>query len=275
MKNKILKMVTLLFLGITSQSLAHTMKHMTEPGEASHKNSVKAEIVMQQPLVKDNKTLTEIKLTSKKDNKPLLPSDIKEVHTEKIHLLIFDRTLTDYQHIHPTPTDKPGVYRFEWTPKKEDLYRMWVDITPLKKGRQEYAMVDLGALSKKALLIDKTLNSKATVDGFTFTLSFDPQELKKGQAAMGKVLVKDAHGQPVTQLEPVMGAFAHIVAISEDFKTIAHVHPLGKEPTKSSDRGGPELEFHIEPEKAGFLKIWVQLIIDGKEIYVPFGVNVK
>ncbi|MCI5058685.1 MAG: hypothetical protein MRY83_21415 [Flavobacteriales bacterium] len=260
---------------MSSENTPHNCEGATKAGE----NAIKAEIFLKEPLVKDKKTPTEIELISKKDNKPLLPSEIKETHTKLIHLLIFDQTLTDYQHIHPTPTNKPGIYQFEWTPKEASQYKVWVDLTPLCTNQQEYIMADLGNLSKSPQKVDKTLNSTYSTGGRSdkiyFNLSFDSQEFMNGKAAMGKVLVKDSQGHPFTQLEPVMGAFAHIVAINEDFKTIAHVHPMGVETSKESDRGGPELDFHFEPNKPGFWKIWVQVKAYGKEFFIPFGINVK
>lgn len=71
-----------------------------------------------------------------------------------------------------------------------------------------------------------------------------------------------------------MGAFAHTVAINEDFETIAHVYPMGEEPSSEKGRGGPELMFHFEPEKSGFYKIWLQVQLAGKDVYVPFAVYV-
>jgi len=284
MKNKPLinifgyKVLTLLFmtdlsLATAPECAAHSagMHHAAKTVE----NTIKAEIFIKGPLVKGKKTPTEIELVSKETNKPLLPSEINVTHTEIIHLLIFDQTLTDYQHVHPVPTDKPGIYKFEWTPKEASQYKVWVDLTPLATGQQEYVVADLGNLSKSHKGATKVLNLTQKVDGLTYSLSFDSSELKKGKPVMGKVLITDAKGNPFTQLEPIMGTFAHIVAINQDFKSIAHIHPMGVEPSKPSDRGGPELDFHMEPDKSGFWKIWVQVKIEGKEVFVPFGVNVK
>ena len=82
-------------------------------------------------------------------------------------------------------------------------------------------------------------------------------------------------GQPVNFLEPVMGAFAHMVGFYEDYETIAHIHPMGAEPTKDTERGGPTLRFHIEPEQAGYLKLFAQVQIDGKQVFAPFSILVK
>jgi hypothetical protein len=258
-----------------SENMPHNCGKAAEAGQ----NAISAEIFLKGPLVKDKKMPTEIKLVSKESNKPLLPSEIDVTHTERIHLLVFDQTLTDYQHIHPTATNKLGIYQFEWTPKEASQYKVWVDLTPLCTNQQEYIMADLEDLSKSPQKVDKTLNSTYSVGGRSdkiyFSLSFDSQKLMNGKAAMGKILVKDSQGHPFTQLEPVMGAFAHIVAMNEDFETIAHVHPMGVEPSKDSDRGGPELDFHFEPNKPGFWKIWVQVKAYGKDVFVPFGVIVK
>jgi hypothetical protein len=238
-------------------------------------NAISAEILLKEPLIKGQKIQTEIKFISQNDGKPLLPSEIQETHTEKIHLLIFDQTLTDYQHIHPTSTDKPGIYQFEWTPTNANHYRLWADLTPLCTNQQEYIRIDLGDLSQGPQEATKAVNSTQTVNGLTYTLSFDAPKLISGKPVMGKVTVKDAKGHLFTGLEPIMGAFAHIVAMNEDFETIAHVHPMGVEPTKESECGGPKLDFHFKPNKPGFWKIWVQVKIQGKDVFIPFGVDAK
>lgn len=256
---------------IGSENPSHHCGKAADAGQ----NAISAEILLKEPLIKGQKIRTEIKFISKKDGEPLLPSEIQETHTEIIHLLIFDQTLTDYQHIHPTPTDKPGIYQFEWTPREGSHYRLWADLTPLCTNQEEYIRLDLGDLSQGPQEAPKIVNSTQTVNGLTYTLSLDAPKLISGKPLMGKVTVKDAQGHPFTGLEPIMGAFAHIVVINEDFETIAHVHPMGIEPTKESERGGPELAFHFKPNKSGFWKIWVQVKIHGKDVFVPFGVDIK
>ena len=139
--------------------------------------------------------------------------------------------------------------------------------------KQEYVQADMGSPAEEKASIDKATSMTATVEGYTFTLSLDG-EPKAGAPVMGSVTVsKD--GQPFTQLEPVMGAFAHVVGFTEDYNSVLHVHPMGKEPSSDAERGGPKLEFHIEPEKAGFVKLFAQVRIGGKDIFAPFGITVK
>ena len=102
----------------------------------------------------------------------------------------------------------------------------------------------------------------------------ESEKLAAGKATMAKVLVTDTKGQPVKTLEPVMGAFAHGVGFDAALSGVTHVHPMGKEPQEASERGGPELEFHLLPEKAGYLKFYVQVQLGGKDVYAGFGLNV-
>jgi hypothetical protein len=227
------------------------------------------------------KKRVQIKLSNIKDGNPVTLNDLKEIHTKKVHLMIVDSTLQDYSHIHPRATSEAGVYEFEWEPKTAGHYRIWADLFPLQTNAQEYITADLTLPAKlekpadKKSEINRTVSLKQTVDGFTFQLSFEPKILRVGQAAMGTLLITDTQGRPVRHLEPLMGAFAHIVGFEDDFKTIIHLHPMGKEPSSASDRGGPKLQFHMEPDRAGFIKFFAQVLINGKEIFVPFGVMVS
>lgn len=237
--------------------------------------TMKVDVLPLKDIKKGEVQSIKIKLTSLKDDKEILLSDLKEAHTKKIHVLIFDASLTDYQHVHPEPTKEEGIYQFDWEPKNEGTYRLWVDVVPLKTGQEEYIRADLASVGKDSKPVDKTLKLNGKVGDNWYTLAFDAESLKKGQAAMGTIKVVDAQGHDFKALEPIMGAYAHIVAINEDFETIAHVHPMGDEPTTEDDRGGPLLKFHFEPEKSGYYKIWLQTKIEGKDTYVPFGVEVQ
>lgn len=236
-------------------------------------NTVKLALEPATALVAGKTTQVIVELNAIADGKPLSLDDLKEAHTKKLHLLIIDPTLTDYHHIHPVAAKNPGEYVFDFAPLKSDSYRVWADVIPVATGKQEYVQADMGMSTKQKASIDKTTSMTATVDGYTFTLALDG-EPKAGSPVMGNIVVtKD--DQPFTQLEPVMGAFAHVVGFTEDYNSVLHVHPMGKEPTSDAERGGPKLEFHIEPEKPGFVKLFAQVRIGGKDIFAPFGITVK
>lgn len=228
--------------------------------------------VSAQPLTVGQKA--DVTLTiKKKGGTPVTPDDLEVAHTQKVHALIIDPSLTDYHHEHPLPTGKPGEYAFSFTPRKPGPYRIWADLVP-KGGEQEYAMTDLAAPTQPEPITNRTESLKTTVDGLTYTLTFK-QPLKAGDAILGTLTVADAKGTVFPSLEPVMGAYAHIVGFSEDFKTIAHIHPMGEEPTKETDRGAGKLDFHLVPEQPGLLRLFAQVQIGGVSKFAPFTLNIQ
>lgn len=206
-----------------------------------------------------------------KEAKPVDVSQFEVVHTQPVHLLIIEPGLSDYHHEHPVQK-ATGQYAFRFTPQTACSYRMWADVQ-LKGSYQHYIPVELKGAEDCKEPIDKTVNLEASSQGYDFKLELEG-DLKAGEAVFTNMsIAKD--GKPVDFLEPVMGAFAHMVGFYEDYQSIAHIHPMGKEPTEEVERGGPTLRFHIEPEQAGYLKLFAQVQIDGKQVFAPFGMMVK
>ena len=206
-----------------------------------------------------------------KQAKPVDVSQFEVVHTQPVHLLIIEQGLKDYHHEHPVQK-ATGQYVFNFTPQTACSYRIWADVQ-LKGSHQQYIPVDLKGTADCNDPIDKTVSLEASLQGYDFKLELE-SDLKAGEAVFANMSIsKD--GQPVDFLEPVMEAFAHMVGFYDDYQSIAHIHPMGKEPTDNTERGGPSLRFHIEPEQAGYLKLFTQVQIDGKQIFVPFEVMVE
>jgi hypothetical protein len=75
--------------------------------------------------------------------KPVAPEDLLVTHTRRLHLLIVDPSLSDYQHVHPDSTGKPGEWAFSFTPRLSGTYRVFGDFTPAATGRGLYSSVDV------------------------------------------------------------------------------------------------------------------------------------
>ena len=251
-------------------SHAHAHSH-DEHGAAAA--TIKTEVVANADHAAGKTASTVIRLTGP-NGKPVTVKDLREAHTEKLHLLIVDESLTDYHHEHPVPGEKPGEYRFEFKPKAGGTYHVWADLLPEATGKQEYSKTTLkvaGAPAKP----QNTTNTTAELDGFRFDwTTAENKPLQVGESALVKVRVTGADGQPFKQLEPVMGAYAHMVAFPKDLGSVTHVHPTGPEPTTNTERGGPELSFHVVPERAGYQKFYLQTQIGGQDKFVAFGMDV-
>jgi hypothetical protein len=252
-------------------SYANTQEHTMMRHELPNQSAV--QIVIEKVPSKITANTTEIiRFQLLKDNKPLTLNDLKTVHTKKIHLMVIDPTLTDYYHIHPVMDSKNKDFVFKFTPKKNGSYRIWVDVTPIATDEQVFLKKDIGSASEKNL-INEEVKLNSNVNSYQFNLKLD------GQPQVGKPVVatitvtKD--GKPFSQLEPVMGAFAHLMGFNADYSSILHIHPMGREPSNDTERGGSQLMFHIEPQKAGFVKLFAQFRINGEDVYVPFGLVIR
>lgn len=196
--------------------------------------------------------------------KPIGPEDLIVAHTQKLHLLIVDPTLGDYQHIHPVPADKPGEWRFEFTPRSAGIYRVFADFTPVATARGLYANADLNVTGTNAVA-----PAAPGFAGHAFQLQPAELPLRAGKTADLAFTIARSDGA-VVRLEPVMGAFAHLVAFDEMRSGFAHLHPNETDLTRPPDARQPRLTFKITIPKPGRYVIWAQVKIEGREFFTPF-----
>ena len=256
---------------------AHEMEHAGAGGAHEMGHAEGGEPTMQialSPAALTPGTKASMSLTiTGPEGKPVTLNDLKEAHTKKIHLLLVDPGLTDYHHVHPVATGTPGSYGFEFTPQKSGEYKVFADLVPVATGKQEYDSTSVTVEGKPDAVVEK-INNEVTAAGLSYTIAFEKPELVAGVANMMTLTVTGTDGKPFTELEPVMGAYAHLVAFDEDRSHIAHVHPMGEEPKTAADRGGPTLQFHLNFGEPGYQKLFAQFQIAGKDVYAPFGLNV-
>lgn len=234
------------------------------------------------PLAADRASRVTLHLTQR-GGSPVLESDLLMMHTRPIHLLIVDTALEDYHHEHPVPTATPGEYTFSFTPSREASYQVFADLVPLATGVQEFPFADLpGALmpvsAKTGPSHGADDTSVSVAGGLRFTLGNDESDgapLHARRIYNVHVTVSEPDGRPVTRLEPVMNAFAHLVGFYDDRRTVLHLHPEGGEIVNPDVRGGPSLDFRFYAPKPGFVRLFCQVQIGGEAVYAPFNINVQ
>ena len=203
--------------------------------------------------------------------KPIGPEDLLVVHTERLHLLIADPTLSDYQHVHPQPGRGAGEWEFEFTPLKEGVYRVFADFTPAATSRGLYASADVnvGAGSGAAA----TRESDGAEEEYRFTLQ-PATPVITARAPMDLRFEVTRVDGGLVPLEPVMDAYAHLVAFDETRSGFAHLHPVEADPAWKPDAAKPVLNFKITIPTAGRYVVWAQVNLGGQEKFVPFWFDV-
>ncbi len=243
-------------------------------GRAAFRESLRASVRATEALTV-GKPATLYLTLQKSNGDPVLPSDLIEAHTKKIHLLIIDSSLTDYHHEHPEPTQTPGEYVFGFTPRKPGNYRLWADLRAHPLGLQEYVVADIPGAASGERITDRSLSYNVNVNGRHYELLLPDTPLKAGRPAPARLRITGPDGNGFTELEPVMAAFAHIVGFNEDYQTVLHMHPKGAPVWDAAARGGPELEFQIYALRPGFVRLFAQVQIAGQQEFAPFGITVS
>jgi len=238
--------ITLSLLAITLAACA-AIKTPSPPTFAEVKPSLRLTLLPQGNII-------EAKVTGTETRQLLLPEDL----AAPMRLFAVDRTLNDFHFITPQKTGIPGVYSFPFALKPDSSYRVWVDIKQLPdaKGKtppEEFPSTDLGA--RKPSAVAKTVSLDTNVSGYHATLTFDKTPTDKDDAT-GTLRITDKNGTAVN-------ATADIIGIYEDFHSVFRIALDNK------------LTFTLNPGKAGFIKLFAVLHIDGKDMVVPFGVMVN
>lgn len=206
--------------------------------------------------------------------KPLQPADLLVTHTERLHLLIIDPTLRDYQHVHPQPAEKPGEWRFDFAPRLTGTYRIFADFTPAATSRGLYASADVTVAGEPvAVATTVSPGPEAQRAGHHFALTSTPATPRAGQPVTLRFAITRVEGGAVA-LQPVMGALAHLVAFDQSRSGFAHLHPVEPTAGEKTDPAKPVLDFKLTIPRAGRYTIWAQVNLDGRETFVPFGIEV-
>ncbi|MEO3776690.1 hypothetical protein ABGB16_07525 [Micromonospora sp. B11E3] len=182
------------------------------------------------------------------DGQPVTRYDV--AHDRRMHLIVARRDLSGFRHVHPemapdgtwrvaSPLAGPGVWRAfaDFTPTGGPALTLGVDVTVP------------GPLAARPLPAPA---ASATVDGYTVTLAGTP---RPGHASE-LTLTVSRDGVPVTDLQPYLGAYGHLVALRQGDLAYLHVHPEGA-PGDGRTPAGPAVTFSAEFPTAGAYRLYL------------------
>ncbi|WP_285705047.1 hypothetical protein [Microtetraspora sp. NBRC 16547] len=198
------------------------------------------------------------------DGKPVTGYQVQ--HDKKLHFILVSRDLAHFQHLHPVEAGD-GVWSVPLTLPSAGAYRMFADFAP-EGGKGMTLGADLYAAGEYAPKALPSAGRTATVDGYTVTLDGD---LVPGRASRVTLTIsKD--GKPVTDLQPYLGAYGHLVALRGGDLAYLHVHPDG-EPGDGETRPGPEIVFYAEVPSRGDYRFFLDFQHDGEVRTTDFTVH--
>lgn len=225
------------------------------------------------PLVPGRPVQLRVALATR-SGKPIGPEDLLYAHTRKLHLLLIDESLADYQHVHPEPAARRGEWDFAFTPHRNGGYRVFADFTPAATQRGLYAAADLPGAGGAAAMAGPRGGGTTERDGLRFELRPSQPILHVREVIDFQFSAERTDGRPIA-LEPVMDALAHLVAFDEARSGFAHLHPAQTAPDARTGATRPVLNFKITIPRPGPYVVWAQVHpVGAAEIFVPFWFDV-
>jgi hypothetical protein len=185
--------------------------------------------------------------------KPVTEYEVE--HEKRLHLIAVRRDFTGFQHVHPE-LGSDGV----WTTKLDLTAGQW-------RLFADFKAADADALTLGAdLAVDGDYQPEAPtgdsrtaqVDGYTVTLEGDLTAGKDSKLTLD--VSRD--GKPVTDLQPYLGAYGHLVALRSGDLAYLHVHPDGT-PGDGKTKPGPEVVFYAAVPSAGTYHLFLDFRHEG------------
>ncbi|MGQ0843439.1 MAG: hypothetical protein ACT4QF_04835 [Sporichthyaceae bacterium] len=181
------------------------------------------------------------------DGGPVL--NYRPTHEKEMHLIVVRRDLTGFQHLHPE-RDAAGTWSAaaNLTP---GIHRIFADFAlpaqadPLTLGADVFAPGDFQSAD-----LPKPSTTWAA-DGYEVSLGGAPRA--GAETDLGFTVRKD--GRDVSDLEPYLAAFGHLVSLRTGDLAYLHTHPAQE--AVAGQRGGPVVQFGTTFPTAGNYRLFL------------------
>ncbi|GLU50075.1 hypothetical protein [Nocardiopsis ansamitocini] len=188
-------------------------------------------------------------------------TDFAEVHEKRLHLVVVARDGTGYQHLHPE-LDPSGVWSVALTLEEAGPYRVFADFRPT--GHEGLVLGADLALPGDYRPASRPEPAPTTRVG-DYTVELDGELATDAENTLAFTVNRD--GEPVTDLQPHLGAYGHLVALRVGDLGYLHVHP-----GPDADPG-PEIAMAVQAPSAGDYLLYLDFTHENKVHTAEFVVS--
>jgi hypothetical protein len=187
------------------------------------------------------------------------------VHESLMHLFVVSEGLDFFAHEHPLQ-QRDGVFMLDVRLPQRGPYMAIAEFLPRGATPQTFQQSFTTGESFVRHPVPAPDAAVKTIDGMR--VSVDASLLKGGEAGKLTFRIDDAvSGSPVSDLEPYLGASAHLLIVSADLTEAIQADP-------TSDEKGPVLTFEPVIPRGGRYKLWLQVQRRGVVSTAAFVVDV-
>ncbi|MEU0630447.1 hypothetical protein [Streptomyces sp. NPDC005989] len=171
-------------------------------------------------------------------------------HEKELHFIAVRRDTAGFQHVHPV-MDGKGDWSVELALEPGD-WRFFTDIHPAGHDGTMTLGIDVAVAGPYDPRPLPEATEIAQIGEYTVVLD---GELLPGEASE-LTLTVSRNNHPVTDLQPYLAAYGHLVALRVGDLGYLHVHPEG-EPGDGTTAPGPEIAFMAVAPSAGTYRLYL------------------
>lgn len=196
------------------------------------------------------------------DGQPV--TDFELDHEEEMHLITVRSDGQHFRHVHPE-LDAGGTWSIPWEWTAAGTYRVFADFVPGETGEGMTLSTEVQVGGTYEPVSPTGPVAETHVQGFDIEVE---GELVAGESSeLSMVITRD--GEPVTELQPYLGAFGHLVALRNGDLAYLHVHPHGDAPEPGTT-SGPEIVFEATAPTPGLYLLYLDFQVEGEVYTAPF-----
>jgi Heavy metal binding domain len=172
------------------------------------------------------------------------------IHEKLFHLFLVSQDLEYFSHEHPTlGTD--GWFRLKTRLPKPGTYRLLADFDP-SGGTPQLAARTFSTAGWEVPLSQSIRRPEVDLTPRQGTNLEVSVTLEPPAPIAGKKTMLFVHLNPADGLEPYLGAWAHLLAVSHDLVDAIHTHPFLAD-------GGPSMQFNLFFPRVATYRLWLQI----------------
>ena len=178
-------------------------------------------------------------------------TDFQPTHDKLMHLIVARRDLSGFQHVHPEMA-ADGTWTVPLTLASAGDFRVFADFQRADEDEGHTLGADVAVTGAYRPVPLPLAALTAIVGEYRVTLS---GTLVPGTTSKLTLSV-DKGGVPVTDLQPYLAAYGHLIALRQGDLAYLHVHPDG-EPGDGKTKPGPNIVFYAEVPSAGTYRLYL------------------
>ena len=188
-------------------------------------------------------------------------------HEKQMHLIVVRRDMSNFQHLHPE-RDADGTWRVPVDLSDAGVYRFFADFSPTALEETITLGADVFVPGEYSPAELPEPSTEWSADDYEVTLAGTPTA--GAEAELTFTVTRD--GAELTDLEPYLGAFGHLVSLRSGDLAYLHTHPA--EEASADQRGGPAIRFGTTFPTAGRYRLYLNFAHDGEVRTAEFTVEV-